>query len=304
MDGMQSLNDLFPRDNLITSEDIAVAAREIDFVTRFQRNWEHLVDIMGIMRPIAKPNGTKLKSKYAEGTLESGKVGEGELIPYSKFEVKEKDYEDITLEKFAKAVSIESIKDHGYEAAVQMTDDEFLFELQNDVTGRFYTYLNTGSLGVTGAKTYQQLMAKAQGSVINKFKQMHRTATGTVGFANVMDVYNYLGDAPITVQNEFGFNYIKNFLGYNTIFLLSDAEIKAGRFICTPVDNIVLYYVNPSDSEFGRAGLKYRTAGQTNLIGFHTQGNYNTAVSESFALMGMTLFAEYLDAIAVGDLSK
>ena len=64
------------------------------------------------------------------------------------------------------------------------------------------------------------------------------------------------------------------------------------------------YYVDPSDSDFAKAGLVYTTDGNTNLIGFHTQGNYNTAVSESFAIMGMTLFAEYLDAIAVIDVAE
>ena len=39
--------------------------------------------------------------------------------------------------------------------------------------------------------------------------------------------------------------------------------------------------------------------GETNLIGFHANGNYSTAVGESFALMGMTLWAEYADAIAI-----
>ena len=64
--------------NLITTEDIHVTARELDFVTRFERNWQHLRDILGIMRPIKKQPGATLKSKYAEGTLENGKVGEGE----------------------------------------------------------------------------------------------------------------------------------------------------------------------------------------------------------------------------------
>lgn len=289
-------------DNLIMTKDIVVTAREVDFVTRFQRNWEHLRDILGIMRPIAKAPNSVLKSKYAEGELEAGNVGEGEVIPYSHFEVKTKDYDTIKIEKYAKAVSIEAINDHGYDAAVQMTDDEFLFELQNKVTNKFYTYLKTGTLEVTGG-TYQMLMAKVQGAVINAFKKMHRTATGTVGFANVLDVYEYLGDAPITVQNQFGFQYIKDFLGYNTIFLLSETEIPRGKFIATPVENIVLYYINPGESDFAKAGLQYTTAGETNLIGFHTQGNYTTAVSESFALMGMTLFAEYLDAIAVGTIN-
>jgi hypothetical protein len=139
----------------------------------------------------------------------------------------------------------------------------------------------------------------AKGNVINEFKQMHKSVTRVVGFVNVLDLYDYLGDAPITVQNAFGFQYIKNFMGYDTIILLSDAEIARGKVIATPVENIALYYVSPSDSDFARAGLVYRTAGETSLIGFHTQGNYNTAVSESFAIMGMTLFAEYLDGIAV-----
>ncbi len=284
--------------NLIMTNDIQVTAREIDFVTRFERNWQHLRDILGIMRPIKKQPGAVLKSKYAEGTLQSGLVGEGEEIPYSKFVVKEKKYAEMTIEKYAKAVSIEAIKDHGYENAVQMTDDEFLFQLQTDVTGRFYDYLKTGTLTSTET-TFQMALAMAKGRVENKFKQMHRNVTGVVGFVNILDVYEYLGAAEITIQNQFGFQYMKDFMGFKTIFLLSDSEIPRGQVIATPVENIVLYYVDPNESDFARAGLVYTVSGETNLIGFHTQGNYHTAVSEAFAVMGLTLFAEYIDAIAV-----
>ena len=284
--------------NLIMTSDIQVTAREIDFVTRFERNWQHLRDILGIMRPIKKQPGAVLKSKYAEGILQSGKVAEGEEIPYSKFTVKEKTYAEMTIEKYAKAVSIEAIKDHGYENAVQMTDDEFLFQLQTDVTGRFYDYLKTGTLTSTET-TFQMALAMAKGRVENKFKQMHRNVTGVVGFVNILDVYEYLGAAEITIQNQFGFQYMKDFMGFNTIFLLSDSEIPRGQVIATPVENIVLYYVDPNESDFARAGLVYTVSGETNLIGFHTQGNYHTAVSEAFAVMGLTLFAEYIDAIAV-----
>lgn len=284
--------------SLIMTNDIQVKAREIDFVTRFERNWQHLRDILGIMRPIKKQPGAVLKSKYAEGILQSGKVAEGEEIPYSKFTVKEKNYAEMTIEKYAKAVSIEAIKDHGYENAVQMTDDEFLFQLQTDVTGRFYDYLKTGTLTSTET-TFQMALAMAKGRVENKFKQMHRNVTGVVGFVNILDVYEYLGAAEITIQNQFGFQYMKDFMGFNTIFLLSDSEIPRGQVIATPVENIVLYYVDPNESDFARAGLVYTVSGETNLIGFHTQGNYHTAVSEAFAVMGLTLFAEYIDAIAV-----
>lgn len=285
--------------NLIMTNDIQVKAREIDFVTRFERNWEHLREILGIMRPIKKTPGAVLKSKYAEGTLQNGNVGEGEEIPYSKFVVKEKPYAEMTIEKYAKAVSIEAIKDHGYENAVQMTDDEFLFQLQTNVTERFYNYLKTGTLSFTET-TFQMALAMAKGHVENKFKQMHRNVTGVVGFVNILDVYEYIGAAGISIQNQFGFQYVKDFLGFNTIFLLSDSEIPRGTVIATPAENIVLYYVDPNESDFAKAGLVYTVSGETNLIGFHTQGNYHTAVSESFAIMGLTLFAEYIDAVAVG----
>lgn len=285
--------------NLIMNNDIQVKAREIDFVTRFERNWEHLREILGIMRPVKKTPGAVLKSKYAEGTLQNGNVGEGEEIPYSKFVVKEKPYAEMTIEKYAKAVSIEAIKDHGYENAVQMTDDEFLFQLQTNVTERFYNYLKTGTLSFTET-TFQMALAMAKGRVENKFKQMHRNVTGVVGFVNILDVYEYIGAAGISIQNQFGFQYVKDFLGFNTIFLLSDSEIPRGTVIATPAENIVLYYVDPNESDFAKAGLVYTVSGETNLIGFHTQGNYHTAVSESFAIMGLTLFAEYIDAVAVG----
>lgn len=287
------------KENITMTTDITVAAREIDFVTRFQRNWDHLRTILGIMRPIRMQPGTVLKSKYAQGTLQSGTVGEGEEIPFSKYTVKEKEYGKITIDKYGKSVTLEAIQNYGYDFAVQKTDDEFLYDLTALVTDKFYKFLNTGTLKGT-PKTFQMALAHAKGAVENKFKTMHRTVTGVVGFVNVMDVYDYLGNANITVQNQFGFQYIKDFMGYNTIFLLSDSEIAKGKVIATPVDNIVMYYVDPADSEFARAGLVYRTAGEaSNLIGFHTQANYSTATSESYAIMGVTLFAEYLDGIAV-----
>ena len=288
------------KENLTKTADIQSTARVIDFVTRFARNWEHLRKILGIMRPIRKEPGSVLKSKTATVVLQSGSVGEGEEIPYSKATVTETPYEEMTVEKYAKAVSIESIKTYGYDVAVGMTDDAFLYELQDNVTRRFYTYLNTGTL-TSSETTWQRALAMAKGRVINKFKQIHRTVTNVVGFVNVLDLYDYLGDANITIQTAFGFQYVQNFMGFSTVFLLSDEEIQRGRVIATPVENIVLYYVDPSTSDFARAGLQYTTDGETNLIGFHVEGNYHTAVSESFAIMGMTLFAEYKDAIAVID---
>jgi hypothetical protein len=163
---------------------------------------------------------------------------------------------------------------------------------------RFYTFLKTGAL--TGRKaTWQKALAMAKGAVLDKFQTMGKTVTDVVGFANILDAYEYLGDANITVQTMFGVQYVENFLGYKTLFLLSAPQIPQGTVIATPVENIDLYYVDPADSDFAKLGLVYRTDGETNLVGFHANGNYGTAVGESFALMGITLWAEYIDGIAV-----
>ena len=291
-----------PRDSLPNSYGVgtsgAITAREVDFVTRFTDNWTALRNILGIMRPIRKAPGTSLISYSASVALESGAVEPGEVIPYSKATITQAAKSDLSILKYAKAVPIEDVNKYGAEIAIEKSDDAFLTQLQNVVLGNFYTFLNTGSL--TGsATTWQDALAKAQGEVLNKFATMQKDVTAVVGFANILDAYDYLGAADITVQTQFGLTYIKDFLGYSTLFLLPASRIARGDVIATPVENIDLYYVDPGDSEFARLGLNYTTAGETNLIGFHAQGNYSTAVGESYALMGMALWAEYLDGIAV-----
>lgn len=286
-----------PRDSLPNVYQ-NITAREIDFVTRFNDNWDALRTILGIMRPIRRAPGSTLISYTADVALEDGNVGAGEVIPYSKATITQASFGSLTIEKYAKAVPIEDVNQYGAEIAIEKSDDAFLTKLQNVVMGRFYDFLKTGTL-VGTATTWQMALAKAQGEVLNKFATMQKDVTAIVGFANILDAYDYLGSADITIQNAFGLTYIKDFLGYNTLFLLPATQIPRGKVIATPVENIDLYYIDPGDSEFARLGLQYTVQGETNLIGFHAQGNYNTAVGEAYALMGMSLWAEYLDGIAI-----
>lgn len=286
-----------PRDFLPNVYD-GVRARETDFVNRFNDNWESLRNIIGIMRPIRKAPGTQLISYTADVTLESGDVEPGHVIPYSKTTIVQAAKGDLKIKKYAKAVPIEDVDKYGAAIAVEKSDDAFLTKLQNVVLTNFYSFLNTGTLTKT-ATTWQDALAKAQGEVLNKFATMQKDVTAVVGFANILDTYDYLGSADITVQTRFGLNYVQDFLGYSTLFLLPETQVARGTVIATPVENIDLYYIDPGDSEFVRLGLNYTTQGETNLIGFHARGNYSTAVGETYALMGMALWAEYLDGIAV-----
>lgn len=274
---------------------IQVRAREIDFVTSFGKNMQALLDIMGITRMIKKENGSVLKTKKVTGTLKSGDVAEGDEIPMSQYKVEETAFDTIKIEKYRKGVSLEAIAERGYEAAVEMTDEEFKSDLQNKVTDRFYAQLKMGSL--VGHETkWQMAFAMAIGKVKNKFEEMKRTATGVAVWVNTLDVYKYVGAADITLQTAFGMQYIKNFLGADIVFVSS--QIPENTVIATPLNNLIAYYVDPSDSEFVKAGLSYTTDPATGFIGFHAQGNYEHAISDMFAIMGLRIFCEYLDAIA------
>lgn len=286
------------KDRLTKVANINASIREQDFVTVFGQNWDALRQILGITRPIRKAPGSKLVSNKATVTLQSGSVGEGEEIPYSQATVTPAVYADITIEKYAKAVSIEAVAKYGAEVAVQKTDEAFRNELQNSVLSKFYTFLKTGEL-TNIETTFQMALAMAKGLVLNKFQQIRKTVTDVVGFCNVLDAYSYLGAAGISVQTQFGITYVKDFMGYSTLFLMGDNDIPSGTVIACPIENIDLYYIDPSDSDFAQLGLEFTTDGETNLIGFHAEGNYSHAVGETYAIMGMTLWAEYIDGISV-----
>ena len=288
-----------PRDSL-PNVYTNVKAREIDFVTRFGRNWDALREILGIMRPIKKEAGTQLKSYIASITLEDGDVDPGNVIPYSKATVEQVGYKDLSLKKYAKAVPVEDVDKYGVEVAVEKTDEAFLNELQTVVMDNFYGELTGNAHALTGEyPSFQMAVSMAIGLVRDKFKKMHRNVSDIVVFVNTLDAYKYLGGAELTIQTLFGIEYVQNFLGAKTMILSS--EIESGKVIAVPADNLVLYYADPS-AEFSRLGLVYTTDGDTNLIGFHAQGNYGTAVGESFALMGMVLWFEYEDGVAIVDI--
>lgn len=275
-----------------------VKAREIDFVSRFAQNWDALKAILGIMNTIKKESGTTLVAYTAEATNGLAQSpAKGQPIPATDITVTEAAKADLTVEKYRKTVPVEDVVKYGATVAIQKTDDAFLVELQNNVLTRFYNFLHTGTLTGTES-TFQMALAMAKGKVIDKFNRINKTVTEVVAFVNVLDVYEYIGAQNITVQTQFGLQYIKDFMGYSTVFLLSAPNVERGKVYATPVENIDLYHVDPSDSDIAKLGLVYTTDGETNLIGFHANGDYLTASGDSFALMGMTLWAEYIDGIS------
>ena len=76
------------------------------------------------------------------------------------------------------------------------------------------------------------------------------------------------------------------------------SKIPSGKVFATPAENIVLYYIDVTDSDFNKAGFDFVTDGETNLVGVDISNVSNRMVSEMVMVYGIGLFAEYLDGIA------
>lgn len=287
--------------NTTTTAQITIQAKEIDLANRFSATWEALTEIMGITRPIRKTPGTKLVSSKASITLADGEVAEGDEVPLSQAKVEPVAFKDMTLKKYRKRVTAEAVEKYGAAVAVQKTDDALLNELQGVVLDEFYAFALTGTL--TGSEAdFQMAVSMSIGRVKDKFKKMRLNYGQVVVFANTLDVHRYLGATQISTQTSNGMEYLKNFLGADV--MIASSEIPEGKVVAIPADNIVLYYIDPADGDFAALGLEYTTgAGETNLIGVHKEGVYGRAAGDTHVLMGMVMWAEYLDAIAVTDIA-
>lgn len=289
--------------NETKSANIQVRPVEIEFVTRFAENMNKFLALFGITRKIEKENGSVLKRKRASLILQDGVTGEFQATPYSEANVVEETFGTIELERFKKGVSLKAISEKGAQAAIRDTDNIFRTKLLKKATSTLYTQLKAGELTYV-ASSFQMALSMAKGLVVNAFDALELDITEVVGFANILDVYEYLGSANITTQMAFGFEYVENFLGFNRLFLMSDGAIPRGTVVATPVENLVDYYVDPSNEDFEEAGLPYVVDPLAPFLGFKTVGNYDIGASDRYAIMANSVFAEYIDGIAVVTVKK
>ena len=285
--------------NLITKSQMS-KVREVDFVQRFAHgSLAKLIEVLGVTRKLPMQEGTTLYMYTTSGTLQSGAVSEGEVIPLSKYQRNKTAVGEMALNKWRKATSAEAIMKSGYKEAVSETDAALLKDVQKTVRTSFFTLLNgtiTGATSVTGVGL-QAALAAAWAQLQIKFED---DTAAAVYFVNPVDIGDYLATANISVQNAFGMNYIEDFLGLGTVILSS--RITAGTFIATAKENIVLYYLSMNGDIAGKFGL---TVDDLGLIGMKTDiPTENRAQLETLVMAGVTFFIEYAAGVVKGTITS
>ena len=280
--------------NTIMQADLA-RVRVADFNLQFTGNLQKLTEALGVTRKIAVQEGATLKMLKVTGTLASGTVAEGELIPLSKYTTEEVAVGEVKLNKWRKGTTAEAILKGGYDQAVGATTDKMVKDIQKTIRGDLFNFMKTGTGTATGA-TLQAALANGWGKLAVLFED---DAVETVFFLNPMDVAAYLGTAQVDMQTLFGMNYIKNFLGLGDVFLNSNVE--KGKYYATAKENIVLYYVNVGAGDIRSAfGL---TTDETGYIGINEYADKDTARVIDLVMSGVTFFPERKDGIVVGTIA-
>ena len=99
--------------NTIMQADLA-RVRAVDFNLQFTGSLRKLIEALGVTRKIEKKAGEVLKVYKVTGTLESGVVAEGEVIPLSKYNTTYEPIGEATLNKWRKITTAEAISEKGY----------------------------------------------------------------------------------------------------------------------------------------------------------------------------------------------
>ena len=283
--------------NVIKAAQMA-KVREVDFVERFAHNiLPKLMEALGVTRKIPMQEGTTMYYYKTSGTLQSGAVPEGEIIPLSQYQRDKYSIGEITLKKWRKASTAEAIKKSGYAEAVVATDNKLLNDVQKTIRSDFFSFLTGLDGTVIGGTTLQAVLAKTWGNLQVLFED---DSVSAVHFINPLTIADYLATATISMQTAFGMNYIEDFLGMGTVVM--NSNIPQGMVYSTAKDNIILYYLTMNGEIANAFNL---TADQTGYIGIKSgYTNEERAQIESLVMSGIQFLVEYADGVVIGQIDS
>lgn len=271
---------------------IAAKAQDINFVTKFESNVQHLLNVLRKTSVDIVAPGTAVKVYETSGSLSTATVAEKALIPDSGIALGAPETLEITYSKYRNLTGIESIGKYGYELAVGKTNEDMLKQIQNKVRQSIFTGIAEGTGTATGA-TFQAAIAAAAGKVAEKFESEYCTP---VFFVNPTDLYGYLGTHNVTLESQFGLSYLQNFMGIGNV--IADSNVPAGKVYGTAVENLMV--VAPSLAQIPGMEL---TSDASGIVGVHNDALYENGAVQTVAYCGLCVHPAFKDRIFVATIS-
>lgn len=276
----------------ITTADIAPEI-SIDLAYTLRDSVKRLREAMGVTTMRRMDSGSTIKVYKTTKVNTPAQVGEGEVVPLTKFQRTLAQTINVVLKKYRKSTSGEAIQADGFNHSVNETDAKLIAEIGKEIKQSFFATINAGTGTATAGATLQAAASQLWAAIQAGFEDIEVEGQ-TVFFVNPLDAAGYLGTAAITVQEAFGLQYIKNFLGMGTLII--SKEIAQGKPVATVSDNLRGAYV-AADGELSVFGYSFDDTG---LIGVNHSVASDRVSIDTNAISGVKFYAEDLALVFKG----
>ena len=282
-----------PTNETVTT-DLAPAI-SVDYTSRIAENITALQDLLGVteLQPMAAGSTIKV---YSETVTMGTQVAEGEKLNLSKVSRQVAATYELTLKKYLKEVTAESIQKFGRDRAINKTDDKLIGEIRKGIKTDFFTLLGTGTGTAASGSTLQQVLANVWAALQTTFEDKDVTP---VFFVSPTDVANYLGLATITMQTAFGFSYVENFLGLGKAII--NPGLTAGTVIGTVEENLNGAYVPATGGDLAESFNL--TSDESGLVGMVHMPNVSNASIDTLLFSGVKFYPELLSGVIKGTIT-
>lgn len=282
-----------PTNETVTT-DLAPAI-SVDYTSRIAENITALQELLGVteLQPMAAGSTIKV---YSETVTMGAQVAEGEQLNLSKVSRQVAATYELTLKKYLKEVTAESIQKFGRDRAINRTDDKLIGEIRKGIKTDFFTLLGTGTGTAASGSTLQQVLANVWAALQTTFEDKDVTP---VFFVSPTDVANYLGLATITMQTAFGFSYVENFLGLGKAII--NPGLTAGTVIGTVEENLNGAYVPATGGDLAESFNL--TSDESGLVGMVHMPNVSNASIDTLLFSGVKFYPELLNGVIKGTIT-
>lgn len=272
---------------------IEAKAQDVNFVTKFEANVQHLLSVLGMTSVSVVAPGTAVKVYETSGTLPTAAVAEKALIPDAGIAVGTPTVIEVAYQKYRNLTGIESIGKYGYELAVGKTNEDMLKQVQNKVRKSIIDGLNVTGVDTATGANFQAAIAATAGKVAAKFEAEVATP---VFFVNPTNLYEYLGAHNVTLESAFGLSYLANFMGIGNV--IADSNVPNNTIYGTAVEN--LQVVAPSIAQIPGMEL---TTDASGIIGVRNEALYENGAIQTVAYCGLAVHPAFKDRIVKATIS-
>lgn len=281
--------------NLTNASDLG-QVKSIDFANKLGNNINKLLEVLGVTNKIPMNVGTNIKM-YKFNVQEAGtnNIDEGDEIPLTKVTRELVNTIELRFSKYRKSTTAEAIQSHGFDIAVNKTDNELLRHVQKDIKTDFAQTLGSAAgtdydirKKALNAKNLQGALAKGRAKLSTVLEEDFTP----IAFVNPDDSAEHVANGLIVSNGSlFGMGLLTNYVGVKVIEL---SDVPKGEIWMTVSENLNVGYANPN-GELSRA-FNF-AVDETGFVGVLHDIQSNRLTSETTLMSAVKLFPENIDAV-------